>query len=193
MTQLVGYAYDDPGLSGSPVTMAELGELQASVLFGEDDAAALRKAGEVLADQVEDVLDVWYGFVAANPHLVAAFAGTDGTPVQRYLDQVRGRFGQWILDTCNRPYDEAWLAYAEEVGRRHRRGGKNRTDDVDAVPNIPLRHIIALIYPITATIRPFLEKAGHDREAVDAMHEAWRKSVTMQVALWARCYAGEDW
>lgn len=193
MTEVLGYTYDDPGLSRSPVTTAELADLQASVLFGDEDVAALRTAGEVLAGQVDDVLDVWYGFVAANAHLVASFAGPDGTPQARYLDQVRERFGRWILDTCNRRYDEGWLAYADEVGRRHHRSGKNRTDGVEAAPHIPLRHVIALIYPITATIRPFLEKGGHDGATVDAMHEAWRKSVTLQVALWARSYAGKDW
>jgi hypothetical protein len=189
----VAYTYDDPDLPPSSVTEEELAELRASVLFGEEDAQALRIAGDVLADQVEDVLDVWYGFVGANPHLLAAFNGPDGQPIPRYLAQVRGRFGQWILDTCNRSHDRAWLAYAAEIGDRHHRRGKNRADDVEATDHIPLRHVIALIYPITATLRPFLEKKGHPPEVVDAMHEAWRKSVVLQVALWSRPYAGDDW
>ena len=32
-------------------------------MFGEEDEEHLRIAGDVLEDQVEDVLDVWYGFV----------------------------------------------------------------------------------------------------------------------------------
>ena len=39
-----------------------------------------------------------------------------------------------------------------------------------------------------------LEAAGDDPPTVDAMQDAWRKSVLMQVALWSRAYcAPEDW
>lgn len=193
MSELIAYTYDDPTLAASPVSRDSLAELRASVLLGPEDERALRQAGEVLADQVEDVLDVWYGFVGDNPHLVASFTDVEGQPIDRYLQQVRGRFGQWILDTCNRTYDDTWLAYAEEIARRHHRSGKNHADGVQSTEYVPLRHIIALIYPITATIRPFLEKKGHSAEEVDAMHEAWRKSVILQVSLWARPYAGNDW
>ena len=74
-----------------------------------------------------------------------------------------------------------------------KRSGKNTTDGVDSTPYVPLRHLIALIYPITATIRPFLVKAGATDDRLDAMHEAWRKSVVMQVALWARPYVADSW
>ena len=40
------------------------------MLCGDEDERYLRMAGEVLGDQVESVLDVWYGFVASHPHLV---------------------------------------------------------------------------------------------------------------------------
>ncbi len=54
--------------------------------------------------------------------------------------------------------------------------------------------MIALVYPITATLRPFLAAEGDDAETVDAMQDAWRKSVLLQVAVWARAYcAPEDW
>lgn len=162
-------------------------------MFGPDDEEALREAGDVLADQVEAVLDVWYGFVAATPHLVAHFSDADGNPIGDYLAAVRGRFGQWILDSCRRPYDEQWLAYQDEIARRHTSPGKNATDGVDSTASIPLRHVIALAYPITATIRPFLARDEVAPERVDAMHEAWRKSVLLQVALWSRPYAGDTW
>ncbi|MGH3761473.1 protoglobin domain-containing protein [Actinophytocola sp.] len=192
-TMIPGYIYDEPALPASPVTEADLAELRASVLFGEEDEAALRRAGEVLAGQVEDVLDVWYGFVGANPHLLAHFADEDGKPLQDYLARVRVRFGQWIVDTCNRPYDARWLAYADELGRRHTAAAKNRADAARSTASVPLRHLIALIYPITATVRPFLAATGATEEEVDAMHEAWRKTVIMQVALWSRAYAPEQW
>lgn len=181
-----GYTYDSA--AASPVSEAELADLKASVLFGEDDAASLRKAGDVLESQVEAVLDVWYGFVGAHPHLLASFSSPGGVPQPEYLARVRARFGQWVLDTCRRPYDAQWLAYAEEIGRRHLPPHKNETDGATATAVVPLRHMVALIYPITATIRPFLASAGHSDAEVEHMHQAWFKSVTMQVALWLRPY-----
>lgn len=179
----------------SSVTLEDLELLKASTLFGDDDVAALRRSGEILADQVEDVLDVWYGFVGANPHLVATFARkSDGEPDPDYLDGVRVRFGQWIRETAAASYDETWIAQQLEIGRRPHRAAKNRTDGVDAADVVPFAHIIALVYPITATLRPFLEKGGDPPAQVDAMQDAWRKSVLIQVALWAHAYvAREDW
>lgn len=178
-----------------PVTVEELELLKKSVLLGDDDIAALRRSGEVLARQVEDVLDVWYGFVGSNPHLVAAFARrSDGQPDPDYLAAVRVRFGDWIRETAAAEYDEAWLAKQLELGRRHHRSGKNRTDGVDAADHVPLRYVIALVYPITATLRPFLEKGGDPPELVERMQDAWRKSVLLQVALWSYPYCREgDW
>ena len=190
-TTIPGYAYGQ--VPPSPVTQAQLDELKASVLFGPADEEALRKAGDVVADQVEEILDVWYGFVASHPFLLAAFAGADGQPIAEYLSRVRGRFGQWILDTCRRPWDATWLAYAEEIGLRHHRAKKNRTDGVAATAEVPLRFLIGLIVPITATMRPFLARRGHSDAEVDAMHQAWFKAVTLQVALWSRPYAGDSW
>lgn len=178
-----------------PVSAGELDRLKATVLLGEDDLEALRLSGEVLADQVEDVLDVWYGFVGASPHLLAAFERrSDGRPDEGYLAAVRVRFGDWIRETAAAGYDEAWLAQQVEIGRRHHRSGKNRSDGVDAADHIPLRDVIALAYPITATLRPFLEKGGHPPETVDRMQDAWRKSVLLQVALWSLPYVRDgDW
>jgi Protoglobin len=190
-TAIHGYTYGN--VKDSPVTSTDLAELKASVLFGPEDEAALREAGQILGDRVEDILDVWYGFVGSNPHLVAHFTGPDGQPNAEYLAKVRGRFGQWILDTCNRAYDEDWLAYQQEIGLRHTSAGKNTTDQVESTPYVPLRHLIALIYPITATIRPFLEADGQSAERVDLMHDAWRKSVILQIALWSRAYLEDSW
>jgi hypothetical protein len=188
-----GYAYASPDLAPAPITDEELKQLEASVLFTEEDERYLRMAGAILADQVEDVLDLWYEFVGSHPHLVHYFSGPDGQPDADYLAAVRARFGRWILDTCTRPHERDWLAYAQEIGLRHHRSKKNRTDGVDSVPHIPLRYLVAFIYPITATIRDFLAKRGHPDDDVEKMHQAWFKSVVLQVALWSRPYAGEDW
>ncbi len=49
-------------------------------------------------------------------------------------------------------------------------------------------YLIAFIYPITATLRTFLEKKGHSPEQVEKMQDAWRKSVVLQVVLWSQPY-----
>jgi hypothetical protein len=183
--------YDYGKVAPSPVTLEDLDLLKQSVLFTEEDERYLRLAGEVLKDQVEDVLDLWYGFVASHPHLVYYFTAPDGTPIADYLGAVRKRFGQWILDTCQRPYDQDWLNYQHEIGLRHHRTRKNQTDNVQSVPNISARYLVAFIYPITATIKDFLAKKGHSAEDVDKMHQAWFKSVVLQVALWLRPYVKE--
>ncbi|MCG8926392.1 protoglobin domain-containing protein [Lentzea sp. CC55] len=188
-----GYTHDDPDLAPSPVTRAELDLLLSSVLFGPADQEALHTVGEVLSGQIEAILDVWYGFVGSHPHLVAYFSTPDGAPIGDYLARVRARFARWIVDTCTRSYDERWLAYQQEIALRHTAPKKNETDDADSVPHIPLRYIIAFIYPITATIRPFLAAGGHSEEQVEAMHQAWFKAVTLQVALWSQPYAGRAW
>jgi hypothetical protein len=187
MTNIPGYTYGCA--APSPVTMKEFEELKQAVLFTAEDEKYLKMAGEVLKDQIDAVLDLWYGFVGSHPHLVYYFSGPDGKPDANYLAAVRQRFGQWILDTCNRSYDQAWLNYQHEIGLRHHRTKKNKTDNVRSVPIVPLRYLIAFIYPITATIKPFLAKKGHSPEEVDKMHQAWFKSVTLQVALWSYPYA----
>jgi hypothetical protein len=191
-TTIPGYTYGTSDVARSPLTLDELELLKTALLWSDEDDRALRLAHDVLKDQVEDVLDVWYGFVASHPHLVHYFTRrSDGEPDADYLTRVRARFGQWILDTTAASYDQAWLDYAEEIGRRHHRVGKNRTDEVEAVEHIPLRYVIAFIFPITATIKPFLAKQGHDPEDVEKMHDAWRKAVILQVALWSRPYVRE--
>lgn len=189
-TSIPGYRSGDPTLPKSPLTMADLAALKASLLFGEDDVAALRQAHDVVKDQVEAILDVWYGFVASTPHLLAYFSDArTGQPIGGYLDAVRQRFGQWILDTCQANYDESWLAWQDEIGRRHHRTGKNRTDSVSAAGHIPMRHVLALAIPISVTMKPFLANKGASREEVEAMHAAWTKAVLLQAILWCRPYA----
>ncbi|GIU81711.1 MAG: protogloblin ApPgb [Acidobacteria bacterium] len=191
MAEIAGYTYGTQEVSSSPLTMEDFENLKKAVLFTAEDEQYLRMAGEVLADQIEDVLDLWYGFVGSHPHLVYYFTDGKGNANTEYLAAVRKRFGQWILDTCNRPYDKAWLDYAYEIGLRHHRTKKNKTDNVESVPNVSYRYMVAFIYPITATIKPFLAKKGHSPEEVEKMHQAWFKSVVMQVALWSYPYIKE--
>jgi hypothetical protein len=187
-TDIPGYTYGTDAVARSPLSLGELELLQATLLLGDDDLAALRRSGDLLAGQVEEVLDVWYGFVGANPHLLAAFSGPDGQPDQAYLAAVRRRFGRWILDTARATFDQAWLDYQHEVGLRHHRSGKNRTDGARAADHIPLRYVLALLVPITTTLKPFLAEGGAAPDEVEAMHQAWVKAVLLQVILWSHPY-----
>jgi hypothetical protein len=191
-TAIPGYRLGDPALPASPLTEKDLADLKTSLLFTDEDAAALRKAHDVVKDQVEAILDVWYGFVGATPHLLAYFSDrVTGAPDSDYLAAVRKRFGQWILDTCRAEYDDDWLAWQDEIGRRHHRIGKNRTDGASAAAHIPMRHVLALAIPISVTMKPFLAGKGHSAEEVDAMHAAWSKAVLLQAILWCRPYVKE--
>ncbi|MHB9105416.1 MAG: protoglobin domain-containing protein [Armatimonadota bacterium] len=185
--EIPGYAYGSPDLPQSPISLQELELLKQTVLFTDEDVQALKMAGEVLADQTETILDVWYDYVGAHPHLVKYFSTPDGQPIPEYLQRVRARFGRWILDTCFNAYDQQWLDYQYEIALRHY-PKKNTADGVNAVPVINYHYIVAFIYPLTATIKPFLTQKGHSQEEVEKMFNAWFKSVTMQAALWGCPY-----
>lgn len=190
--QIPGYTHGERKIPAAPISLNELQLIQGALLFGEEDVQALRMSRTVLADQVEEVLDVWYGFVGATPQLLKYFENTGtGQPDGDYLGAVRKRFGQWILDTADANYDQDWLNYQFEIGRRHHTLGKNQTDGAKSVPIIHFRYLAALHFPVTTTLKPFLAKKGHSAEDVEKMLDAWRKSVLMQVILWSYPYIGE--
>ncbi|MDI3213279.1 protoglobin domain-containing protein [Arthrobacter sp. AL12] len=189
MSTIPGYTFGSESLAPSPVSRDYLARLEAAVLWTQDDADALRRAGEVLGPQADRILDVWYGFVGGHDFLIASFAGADGTANPDYLTAVRARFAQWIVDTCSRERDQQWLDYQHEIALRHTAAKKNLTDGVSSTASeIHLRYIIAFIVPLTVTIRPFLAGQGADDE-VEAMYQAWFKSVTLTAALWAEPYS----
>ena len=104
---------------------------------------------------------------------------------------VRERFGQWILDTARAAYDQEWLDYQHEIALRHHRTKKNVTDDAASTDIVPLRYLFPVIYPVTATLKPFLAKKGHSAEDVEKMHAAWVKSCLLQLTLWSYPYVKE--
>jgi hypothetical protein len=190
METIKGYDYGKAALEQSPVTLQDLALLKKTLLWSNDDDRYLKMAGEVLKDQINEVLDLWYGYVGGNEHLVYYFT-KNGKPNMEYLTAVRARFGQWILDICQKPYDQNWLNYQHEIAKRHHSTKKNKTDGVDTVPIINYRYMIAFIYPITATIKSFLGKKGHSQADVDAMHNAWFKAVVLTVILWTYPYVNK--
>jgi hypothetical protein len=188
--KIAGYTYGQ--VPASPVKVEDLELLKKTLLWTEEDDRYLRMAADVLHDQVNDILDLWYGYVGSHPHLVYYFTDKNtGQPIGEYLEKVRVRFGQWILDLCERPKDATWLAYQEEIGLRHHSTKKNQTDGVNAVPFVHFRYMVAFIFPITYTIKPFLAKKGHSPEEVEKMHTAWFKAVVLTVILWCRSYIRE--
>ncbi len=193
--RIPGYDYGSPQLAEFPMGDDEFELLKKTVLLTDEDIRYLRLAGEVLRDQIDEILNLWYSWVGSNPHLVYYFSDKKtGQPIPEYLEAVRKRFWKWIRDLCERDYDRNWLRYQLEIGLRHHRSKKNRTDGVSSVEHIPMRYMIAFIVPITLTVRPFLEKKGHPKEVVERMHQAWFKAVTLSVALWCHPYAKEgEW
>lgn len=187
MDNIKGYDYGKATLEQSPVSLKDLDLLKKTLLWSDNDDKFLKMAGEVLKDQTNDVLDLWYGFVGGNEHLVYYFT-KDGKADTDYLTAVRARFGQWILDLCQKPYDQKWLDYQFEIAKRHHSTKKNKTDGVDTVPIIHYRYMTAFIYPITATIKSFLGKKGHSQEDIEGMYNAWFKAVTLTVILWTYPY-----
>lgn len=189
MSNIPGYTLGTPTVSRSPVTLGDFEQMKASVLLGEEDVKYLRMSHDVVKDEVEAILDVWYGFVGSQSHLLASFTGKrDGKPLGDYLGGVRKRFGQWILDTARAEYGQAWLDYQHEIGLRHHRAKKNQTDSAASTDIVPFRNLFALIFPVTFTLKPFLAKKGHTAEEVEKMHAAWVKSCLLQVTLWSHPY-----
>ena len=187
-----GYTFGTSAIARSPVTLGDFELMKKSILFDDEDVKYLRLSRGIVEDQVEAILDVWYGFVGSQPHLLASFTGrADGKPLGDYLGAVRKRFGQWILDTAAAEYDQRWLDYQHEIGLRHHRAKKNRTDGAASTAIVPFRDLFALIYPVTVTLRPFLASKGHAAEEVEKMYAAWLKSCLLQMTLWTYPYIKE--
>jgi hypothetical protein len=184
-----GYAYGQAALARAPYDLTDLAALRRTLLFGEDDVAALRRSQALLVDRTEAILDVWYGFVAATPELVVFFGDArSGQPDAAYLAAVRRRFALWIRDTAAATFDQRWLDWQYEIGLRHNRLKKNRTDGVNSSAQVDFRYLVALTIPITTTLKPFLAAVGDTAEDVERMHAAWLKAVLLQVILWSHPY-----
>ncbi|MGW1805407.1 hypothetical protein [Streptomyces sp. NPDC002078] len=56
-----------------------------------------------------------------------------------------------------------------EIGLRHTRAAKNRTDGADAPDHIPLRHLLTFTAPVVLSTNPFLQGHGHSQDEVERM------------------------
>jgi hypothetical protein len=187
---IAGYSFGAANVPASPISLQELEQLKISVGFSEEDARHLARAGEVLAGQTKAIVDHWRsGIIASIPHLARHSRDLDGQALPDYLAKSNRRFEQWILDTCFRPYDQDWLNYQQEIALRHTSVKKNQTDRVKSTPYIPLRDIIAFVTVMNDTIKPHLAAKGDTVDDVEKMHAAWRRSMQLQIALFAKPYA----
>lgn len=190
-----GHSYGAAEVATSRISMRELDDLRASAGFTEEDQRYLRLAGEVLADQTEQIVDHWRsGIIAGIPNLARHSRTPEGTAIPEYLANSNLRFQQWILDTCLRPYDQDWLNYQQEIALRHTAVKKNQVDGVRSTPYVPLPDVIAFVAVMNETIKPYLAAKGNSPDEIDKMHRAWCRSIQLQLALWVGPYTekGED-
>jgi hypothetical protein len=190
--QIPGYRMGDPALPPSAIDDAGMDKLRQALLLEDADIEALREARAILEPRVEELLDVWYGFIGGHDFLLASFETPQG-PDADYMQRVRARFGQWVLDATSGDFGPEFRAYQAEVGRRHT-SSKNETDNVQgAPPVVPYRYVLAVVYPIFATTLPFLEGGARDAEHLERMHQAWLKAVLLSVILWSEAYVRDGW
>jgi hypothetical protein len=188
--RLQGYAYGNGEIPQSPVSLAQLADLQITVGLSDEDRRYLQMAGEVLADQTRQIVDHWRsGIIAGIPNLARHSRAPDGAALPDYLARSNRRFEQWILDTCFRPYDQEWLNYQHEIALRHTSAKKNRIDGVASTPYVPLRDIIGFIAVMNETIKPYLSAKEHSADEVKQMYAVWCKSMQLQLSLWTRSYS----
>jgi pimeloyl-ACP methyl ester carboxylesterase len=192
MTNMPGYTYGSDAVAKSPISMADWQELQKSALFSEEDVLYLRLSEQVLSDQIDDLLKVWRGIIFDHPHLRAYDEDPRTHEVDtEYTGAVARRFGQWVIDTARAKYDQQWLDYQYEIGLRHHRSKKNKTDGGHTLDHIRARDLMAFCASIVAPMKPYLAKKGHPVEIVNRMYDAWWKSMILQATLWMQPYVRE--
>ena len=187
--QIFGYSYGGKEVGRSPITLEELKALQDTAGFTEEDEHYLQLAGEVLRDQTTQIVECWRNqIIAGIPNLARHSRTLDGQALPAYLGNSSRRFEQWILDTCLKPYDQQWLDYQHEIALRHTHARKNQVDTVSSTTFVPYRDIVAFVAVMNRTIEPYLAAKGNTPEEVQRMHQAWCKSIQLQVALWGKAY-----
>jgi hypothetical protein len=185
--EIAGYHYGQ--VPRSPVSLRELKELEATVGMTDEDRACLRRAGALLSDQAEALVDGWRAIIGSQPHLAASFFGPDQRPDEHYKAAIKRRFVRWMVDLLERPFDQDWLDYQEEIGLRHTPAKKNVTDHAETPPQVPLRFLIAFAVPVVQSLRPRLEAKGLHPDEAERVQAAWTKAVILSIALWSRPYA----
>lgn len=186
-----GYDYGRRSVGRSPVSLQELREIEAAVGWSDQDAHTLQRHGSIFLQNAEKMVDTWRAVIGAQEHLAKWFFGPDGRPDDEYKARVKQRFVKWVVDACFRPHDQEWLDYQEEIGRRHTPEMKNKTDEAQAPPLVPLRYLIAFAAVVTTTTTNFFVSAGVNGDELRRLEAAWQKAVQLHITLWARPYTRE--
>lgn len=176
------YESTSAGMTSSTLSLRDLVLLKRMLLFTREDERYLQMAGEILSDQAEVILDIWYDHMVANDYLAHYFT-KDGQPDADYLNSLRPRFGDWIRQLCQPSRNNQWSKYEEAIAQRFREQPISAMG-LDDIPVVFLRYLVTFIYPVTNAIRPFLGKHGHQPEDIEKMHQAWFKAVSLSVILW---------
>jgi hypothetical protein len=87
-----GYTYGSGDAASSPISVRDLERLRQSVDFTDEDQRYLRLAGEVLADQTEELVNKWRGVISRTPHLAQYSLRPDGKPDAHYSSNSGLRF-----------------------------------------------------------------------------------------------------
>ncbi len=183
--RIPGYSYGTSEVAKSPVSVQDLEGLKTSAGFTKEDERYLRMAGRVLADQTKQIVEHWRSrIIANNPNLARHSRTPEGNPIPQYLANSNLRFEQWILDTCDRPYDQDWIDYQQEIALRHTSAKKNKVDGVRSTTYVPLRDVLAFMAVMNETIKPYLAAKGNSAGEVDKMHQAWCKSISPCNCRW---------
>lgn len=188
--EIPGYTYGSRESARSPISVTELDLLKQAAGFTPEDVDWLRAAGEAFTGYTQDLVKTWRDVIAAHPHLLKYALDLNGHKDERYSQRSGLRFEQWILDTCFRDYDQDWLNYQQEIALRHTSLKKNETDSARSAPTIHLRYIIAFMAVVADPnlLKPFLRRKYTDENQVEHMHQAWTKSMWLQIALWTAPY-----
>ena len=79
-----------------------------------------------------------------------------------YRTAARQRPGLWLHSSCKACFDQVWLDYQLKKASRYTPALKKTFKVVDAAADhLPLRYMIAQIYPLAAAIKPFRSRKGH--------------------------------
>lgn len=188
--EITGYDFGSSRVPPSPVSLAELHQLEACAGWTKEDADILERHRQIFLKRAGEMVDCWRSVIGAQPHLAKWFFGPAGRPDEEYKARVKERFVQWVRDVSLRPHDQAWLNYQEEIGLRHTPAQKNLTDGADTPDRVPLRYLIAFTSIVTVTARRFFIEGDVRDEELQRLHDAWAKAVILHVSLWSRPYAG---
>lgn len=183
MKEIVQMIDDHVAVKGpSPLlpTPEETELLKRILLLSDEDEYALHQAWRVLSGQTDDYLDTLVGLAAAHPVLSQTLTGLYGDQ-GNYSEAVRKAFRQWLFDTCICPNEPQWIKLYYNSGMEQK-------------PVIGFRYIPALIYPLLATLRPFLTDGARNADEAERMYQSLLKSLLLQASLASKaCVENDQW